>query len=46
MIEHSFNRLSQSKQPLGGPERQAYMCLAVAINEAIRAFMALDKVLE
>ena len=42
VLTHSWERLRQVKAPYQ-PEHKAYMALAVTINEAVRAFIALDE---
>ena len=45
IILHSRDRMLQIKGPYQ-PEHKAYMALAVAIDEAIKAFIALDESLK
>ena len=42
VLSHSWERLRQVKSPYR-PEHKAYMALAVTINEAVKAFIALDE---
>jgi hypothetical protein len=45
IILHSWDRMLPVKGPRQ-PEHKAYMALAVAIDEAIKAFIALDESLK
>jgi len=45
IIKHSLKRLLQHKLPYQ-PEHTAYMALAVTIDKAIKAFIALDESLK
>ena len=42
ILRHSMDRMIKVKEPYQ-PERKAYMALALAVSEAIRAFLALDE---
>ena len=45
ILRHSIDRMLKVKEPYQ-PEHKAYMALAVAIDEAIKAFIALDESLK
>jgi hypothetical protein len=42
ILLHSWERMRRAKTPYL-PKRKAYMALAVAVDEAIKAFIALDE---
>jgi hypothetical protein len=45
ILQHSWVRVSKVEGPFL-PEHKAYMALAVTINEAVKAFIALDESLK